>query len=493
MARGSRRRRCGLSQHEVNMIQFSEFHTLAGKAKDSSTLYLDGSGSDINLTLKAPNKTEINHTRTWNHFLEAANDLYGEKSVKRIFERYAVDPKHLSEQNSPLLAKHVHMLELGATLLRKKDLKHLLGSDTSISSLERFLAERSPQKPSNVDTSRLMGGPTTWSGFFFHDRYLMDKELHLLFSDVADLSWEAYIERLCKSVLPRELPLGLIVRAPNPQARGSSDFYEIYDIITVGDGLVAYAFKPLDKDSALEPMIGFRGSPFHFSAVDILETWMNNLQKYIGWLGFQTARGKLAKLAHDFNFCPEKKGMTVAGFSLGGNHAQLFTTDHYDRISSAIFFNDPSIDAETADLFATKINATRKLRHAIKAKIFRTEGDVANYAGQKHAFCGVEHPQVDVELTVIKPDKELTASQCHGWKHFDTKGEVNHTKRVYTDPDDLERELDNAKRGPEVEWYENVRLVGSYFIYPFFYVWNRTFHFLEDITGIPVVRHSLPK
>lgn len=475
------------------MLQFPDFHTLAGKAKDSSPLYLEGSGSDINLTLKAPNKKDINHTRTWNHFIESANDLYGEKSVKRIFERYAVDPGRLSEQNSPLLVKHVHMIELGATLLRKKDLKHVLGGDSSASSLEHFLAERSLPKPLNVDTSRLMGAPTTWGGFFFHDRYLMDRELQLLFSDVEDLSWEGYLERLCKSVLPRELPLGLIVRAPDPRSKGSMDFYEIYDVTTVGDGLVAYAFKPLYKDSSLEPMILFRGSPFHFSAFDVLETWMNNLQKYIGWLGYQTARGKLAKLAHDFNFCPEKTGMLVGGFSLGGDHAQLFTTDHYDRISSAIFFNDPSIDAETADLFATKINATKKLPHSIKAQIFRTEGDLANYAGQKHAFCGVEHPQVGVELTVIKPNVELSTRQSHGWKHFDTHGKINHTKRVYTDPDDLERELDNSKRGPEVEWYENFRLTGSYFIYPFFYVWSRMFHFLEDLTGIPIVRHSLPK
>jgi hypothetical protein len=443
----------------------------------------------MSLALKPPKKKESNHTKIWTLFLDCANDTFGEERVKRIFQRYAVDPQALSDQNAPLLAKHVRMLELGATLLRKKDLKDVLGMNPNASTLEQFLAEQSPVKPLNIDTSHLMGGPTNWSAFFLHNRYLMDRELQLLFSDVEDLSRNAYLERMFKSILPRELPVGLIVPAPHPSGVGV-DFYEIYDVVTAGDGLVAYAFKPLYKESVLQPMVLFRASPFHFSAWDVFETWMNNLQKYVGWLGYQTARGKLSKLAHDTRFCPADKQMLVGGFSLGGTHAQLFTADHSGRISRAVFFNDPSADAETADLFASKINAIKQLPFPIKARLYRTEGDLANFAGEKHVFCGVDHPQVNIRLKVFTPKKALTAAQCHGWKHFDTNGVQNSTKRDYTDADDLERELDNSKRGDDVQLYENIRLFGSYFIFPIFFLWSRFFHSIETLTGFTIARHS---
>jgi hypothetical protein len=470
------------------MISFTQFHSIAGQAEDSEALYL--SRGDLSLTLTAPRKVDIDNTRIWTLFLESANEKYGEDRVNTIFQKYAVDPQALAEKNSPLLAKHVHMLELGSSLLCKSDLRPVIGQrNVDASTLEQFLAENAPSKALEIDTSQLMGGPTTWGAFFFHDRYQMDRELQLLLSDIGNLSPYAFLERLCKSVLPRELPVGLIIPAPHPKNSGAVDFYEVYDVITAGDGLVAYAFKPLYRSSELKPMILFRSSPFYFSAWDVLETWMNNLQRYIGWLGYQTARGKLAKLANDEDFCPSKKQMLVGGFSLGGAHAQLFIADHGERVSDAYFFNDPSIDAETADLFASKMNAAEELRFPMKARLFRTKGDLANYAGEKHLFCGVNHPQVDVELHVIDPKESITAAQSHGWKHFDATNR-SYREKIFTDPEDLTRELDNSKRGEEIMWYENVRRIGSYFIFPFFFLWSRFFHTLEDFTGFAIARHS---
>lgn len=472
------------------MVSFAQFRKVSSQAEETAALFLKGDRESRSLTLTPPKKSTINHGRVWELFLHLANGKYGEERVQRIFRKYAVEPQDMIQQNAPLLVRHVHMVEVGASLLCKKELREILGKKVDDpSTLQRFLAQQRLSKPLDFDSSRLMGGPTNLSAFFFHDRYLMDRELHHLFGDVAKLKKQAYLERMCKSVLAREMPKGLIVPAPHPTNKGQAEYYQVYDVVTVGDGLVAYAFKPLFKNSELPPMILFRSSPFYFSAWDLFETWLNNLQRYIGWLGYQTARGKLAKLAHDVSFCPDNKGLLVGGYSLGGVHAQLFIADHPEKVSEAVFFNDPSIDAETADMFAAAINAKAHLHLPMKVRMYRTEGDLAHYTGEKHLFCGVDHPEIDIRLTMIKPHVSLDAKESHGWKHFDTP-EKNYTDRIYNDFDDLFRELDNEKRGEEVRWYENLRRVGSYFIFPIFFLWSRFFHLLEAVTGLQIVRHS---
>jgi hypothetical protein len=195
--------------------------------------------------------------------------------------------------------------------LTKEDLKKYFGTIRDVekapaSTLQETLAKRMPLPCNRLKIApfRLHGAPSTFSGSFLHDPYLLDQELQLLFSDIGNLPHPyAYMERLCKAVLSRELSVGMIVPAPDPKKqKGKLDYYEIYDVISIGDGLVAYAFKPLSKSSKLEPMVLFRSSPYHLSASDVLETWLNNMQKSLGWLGYQSSRGKLAQLLHDPQF-----------------------------------------------------------------------------------------------------------------------------------------------------------------------------------------------
>lgn len=484
------------------MVAFDQFHRIANTASIDSTLYLVGKGASQHVSLSPKDSSLLPHGRSWEVFLRSAYAQFGANKVQEIFSRYAINPQYMVQQGMPLLSKHVHMLEVGASCLRREDLQKYVGSSKNLASMSPSQLQQVVHKhvpvPCNrlrVAPFRLSGAPSTTSAFFFHDSYLIDQELQLLFSDVGNLpNYYAYLERLCKAISPRELTVGAVIPAPHPSGqKGALDYYEVYDVITTGDGLVAYALKPLSKASTLEPTIVFRGSPYHLSANDVLETWLNNVQKNIGWLGYQSSRGKLAKLMHDSNFCPANKRVTVTGFSLGGAHAQLFIADHPERVATAVFFNDPAIDEETADMFAAKINDTKKLPGSMKVRIFRTKGDVVHYAGGKHLFCGVHHPQVDIRLTQMKPKDLITTRQSHGWRNFDRAIPGQFDTKVFVNPKDLDRELDNAKRGEDVLWYERARLVLSYFVFPLFYVWSRILHFIEDNTGLAVLRHSKPR
>ncbi|MBS3904701.1 MAG: hypothetical protein KGZ39_05190 [Simkania sp.] len=488
---------------KVFMVAFQQFHHMANISSEGTPLVLEGNSSSRRIVVAQKGVSSVSQGRTWEIFLQAANTQFGVNKVKHIFTRYGINTQTMIQQARPLLAKHVHMLEVGVSCVHREDLDRYAGSARNSSLLapsriQQLIHKHIPVPCNrlNVAPFQLSGTPTSTKAFFFHDPHLMDQEMQLLFSDIGNLPHRyAYLERLCKGIIPRELPVGMLVPAPDPSGhKGALDYYEIYDVITTGDGLVAYAFKPLSKSSRLQPMILFRGSPYHLSGNDVLETWLNNMQKNIGWLGYQSSRGKLAKLAHDTDFCGKNQRITVGGFSLGGAFAQLFTADHPERIAEAIFFNDPSIDAETADMFSAKINSMKKLPTSMKVRIFRTKGDFVHYANEKHLFCDVHHPQIDIRLTEIEPKPNLTTKQRHGWRHFDCAIPGNYTERVFTRSGDLDQKLNNAKRGEEVLWYERVRLFfGSYLIFPVFYILSRIFQYIEQKTGLAVLRHTVPK
>ncbi len=482
------------------MVNFDLFHRAANFAPDSTILHFEKRGSSGRVSCLSKEPAELDSTKTWQTFLKSAEAQYGAEKTKRIFRRYDIDPQSMIQQRLPLRATHVHQLEVGAWRLEKDDLKKYFGTVSGVEkasppAIQESIGKKMPMPCNRLKIApfRLSGSPSTWSAAFVHEPYQIDQELQLLFSDVGNLPHPyAYLERMCKAVLSRELSCGMIIPAPDPSGKkGKLDYYEIYDVITNGDGLVAYAFKPLSKGSKLEPMVLFRSSPYHLSANDVLETWLNNMQKNIGWLGYQSSRGKLAQLLHDPNFCPPKKRILVGGFSLGGTHAQLLIADHYEKVSHAIFFNDASVDTETAEMFAAKINDTKHLPGPMKVRIFRTKGDVVHGANEKHLFWKVRHPKIDVQVIEIRPKPKLTAKAAHGWRHFDSSIPNNYTLRIFKTPADINRELDNEKRGPDVQWYEKVRVMfGSYLIYPIFYIWSRFFRFIERITGIVVLRHS---
>src|SRR5690348_3167041 len=99
----------------------------------------------------------------------------------------------------------------------------------------------------------------------FHNVFKKDKEKQLLFSDVTNLSPEAWIERFSKTIASRELIEGQII--PAPGRNGGIDYFKVYRKIA-GDGLVAYALKPAASDSTLKPTLIFRPTQWALSNED---------------------------------------------------------------------------------------------------------------------------------------------------------------------------------------------------------------------------------
>lgn len=478
-------------------LDFRQFHDISAQALETDVLGVSPGNSRLSLVTGKKEATLPEECqRAWTALNDAAKQHYGAARVERVWKYYRIDPAEMMRKNRPLKVGHVHMLEVGAMKLRIGDLHNRIGGvpvehchpvaiANSVEDLNRYTAD-----PLKLPPHEIRGSPSHTIPFFSYDPYLMDQELQLLFRDVGKLKRNAYLERLTKAIVSRELPEGTLIPAPSPTKSGITEYYVVYKCISKGDGLVAYALKPVTTKSRLKPMVVFRPSPYHPSGLDFLETWLNNMQKNMGWLGYQTARGALGNLLYDPDFCSLETPITVCGYSLGGVHAQLLTADYYDRIGEAIFFNDPSIDADTAEMFAVKINALTHLNHPMRVRIYRTKGDVSNYANDKHLFWGVKHPDVDVRLVELEPKETLTAKQAHGWRHFDAP-ERAYMKRVFHKGEDLNRELDNNRRGEDVIWYENMRLLwGSYILYPIFFVWSRILQALERYVGLNVLRRT---
>ncbi len=480
-------------------LNFSRFHTLASCAKETDILYLP-EGSEILSTMpssSAGGLTPELNKRAWTALVDAAHEQYGAKSIERVWQFYGIDPARMIKEGRPLKASNIHMLEVGTMKVHMDDLNKTLSGSISNFEPRRLVSAVNalipfPRYPLDTQPHKMHGAPSQTLSLFSYDPYLMDQELLLSFRDVGYLSEEAYIERLCKVFATRELPEGLLVPAPRPDAHGQIDYYVVHRCISKGDGLVAYALKPVSNYSLLKPTVVFRPSPYHPSGLDFLETWLNNAQEKVGWLGYAPARDALAALMNDSEFCRLDQKIRVCGHSLGGNHAQLFVSDHLERVDEAIFFNDPSVDAATAEKFAEKVNALPHDADRVKVRIYRVQGDIANYANQKHLFAGVIHPKFDIQLALFQPKASFTSLECHSCRIFDSP-DVSFTEHVITRGEDLDRELDNTKRGDDVLWYERLRLlIGSFLIYPIFFVLSRIFQFMEKYGG-PIIMRRTPK
>lgn len=477
-------------------LNFGNFHSVASSGNERDIIAIQDDDLSLFSSKKFGSPPPETNRRTWTALIDAAEKQYGASRVERVWKFYKIDPQKMIRQNKPLTVSHVHMLEVGTMKVRMNDLRKKIGGTSVAYSRPAEIADavrsmtRYSASPLRLTARNIHGAPTRTTSFFSYDPYLMDQELQALFKDVGNLSRNAYIERLNKAIISRELPEGTLIPAPSADKSGYPEYYVVYKCISKGDGLVAYALKPVSKHTSLKPMVVFRPSPYHPSGLDFLETWLNNMQKNMGWLGYQTARGALGQLMYDPEFCSLNQPISVCGYSLGGVHAQLLIADYYERVGEAIFFNSPSIDADTAEMFAVKINALPHLNFPMRVRIYRTKGDVSHYANEKHLFWGVHHNNVDIKLTEIMPDDNLTAKQSHGWRHFDSPIKA-YKKKVIEQGPELDKQLNNRQRGEDVMWYENMRLLfGSYIIYPILFVWSRILQGLERYMGLSILRRT---
>jgi hypothetical protein len=200
----------------------------------------------------------------------------------------------------------------------------------------------------------------------------------------------------------------------------------------------------------------------------------------------------------DPHFCPPDAKIDVLGFSLGGVHAQRFLGDFWSQIQNVYSYNDQSLDPAPVFALRDTINALPQDRKLFDIYIDRSmarrgeEGDIAHFMGQVHQGLGINHPGVNVRLQEYRRVRGNPVSylDLHSARFHDT-GSVNvYTVHEYTG-EDLQRQLDNSERGPEVAWYESRRrFIGAQFVYYVIYGLYSLFKTLCSLLRIPLFRSS---
>ena len=260
---------------------------------------------------------------------------------------------------------------------------------------------------------------------------------------------------------------------------------------SLGDGLVAYALKPATLDSHLKPLIIFRPSQWALSNEDALETYRNDVQPSVGEDGWKGAEPLFDQLMQDPHFRTDPQRIAIAGYSLGGVHAQYLLAKHFDKINQATFYNDPSSPDETAEKAATAINAMpRRPEDPLYMQIIRIDGDPCHYVGGKHVGWGITHPDVKVQLQEVDHnDKQISVFFLHAYRVFDNTNPTYQT-RLCEDPQQLNNHLDNSKRGADVLWYERMRRLWGGVAYVAFGILGEVIKTLSWLFGVKILRSS---
>ena len=462
------------------------------------SLVADSRGFGVNIqdipSTLSPEIIEQNK-RIWKIYCESLIGTIGQTKFDWICHRYRsrLNFTRMQQSGMPLLPEHIELFSIGSNQLLSRDIKtrfpEKLRGMTTEQLRERIrLVQPFPVVGNYRDPIKIPGSPTSFSAYLFHDKLLMDKEKQLLFSDVERLSFPAWMERLTKAISNRELLEKQLI--PAPGQNGQIEYYKVYRKITTGDGLVAYALRPATSNSTLKPLIAFRPSQWAFSNEDAFETYLNDVQKNVGEMGWDAAKHLFEVLMKDQKFRRPGEKVSIAGFSLGGAHAQRFLEFHYEDVSLAVFYSDPSIDDDTAKRICTKVNAMPRRSEPLNIQIFRMKGDFCHYVGDKHAGWGIIHPDVNIQLMEVDHEnKKNSAIHLHSHRIFDNRT-FPYQMQCYENTEELFNRLDNSKRGPDVFWYERMRQIWGGVAFYTLYGLSELIKFTSTIFGVKILRSS---
>jgi hypothetical protein len=441
-----------------------------------------------------PQSKHINQ-KTWEVFNNALQEWLGKEKFDQICNRYEMDPLYLQRTGAPLYGEYVERFSIGASRVFLKDIKRMSGKDAHALTRDELKdAIREAQAFRNmlgrhINPVEIAGTPDDFKAWFVFDALLMDREKQLLFSDVEHLTYPAFLERLTKSITNRELEKKQII--PVPGEDGDLDYYRVYKKIATGDGLVAYALKPVAVDSHLNNLLVFRQTQMALSHEDALPSIFNDLETDVGKSGYAAAKSDFEDLMNDPDFLAPDAMLEIAGFSLGGAHAQRFLADFHSRVSVAHFYSDPSIDAETAERFEREVQEIDRPDSPLKIFIYRVVGDYVHYVGQKHIGWHVDPDKVHVELIEVNHEKrEIALLSAHCFKMFDNNAELNYNVSRIDSQKELSNHLDNSKRGAEVVWHERMRLIWGKILHVYFYFIYAILKGFGKLFGITILRSS---
>lgn len=432
---------------------------------------------------------------TWRIFQQSLIETIGQEKFDWICHRYRnrMNFSQLETLGQPLLPQHVELFSVGASQILSRDVKRShFPEKLKTLSREDLTARLNWIQPFPIvggyrDPLKISGSPGSYLSYLFHDKLLMDKEKQLLFSDTSRLTFPSWLERISKVTVNRELIEGQLIPAPGQD--GLIDYYKVYRKVS-GDGLIAYALRPAVGNSTLKPLLVFRPTQWAFSNEDAVLSYFNDVQRNVGEMGWKASEKKLKVLMSDPKFRRDDEKVTVAGYSLGGAHAQYFLAEHGDNISHAVFYADPSVDDSIAEQFAEKMNAMPRRAEPLNIQIFRLRGDFCHYVGGKHVGWGINHPDVNIQLMEIDHDNKKTrAFKLHSHRIFDNCS-FPYQMQCYEDSQQLFNHLDNSKRGPDVFWYERMRRLWGGVAFISFYSISEVVNLFSSVFGIRILRSS---
>ncbi len=429
------------------------------------------------------------YKKTWAVFRKSLIEVVGRQKVEWVCHRYRFSIDQMERDGRPLLPEHVELFSIGLSQHLSQD---ILQIGEKISQLSRQEIQSRLKKVHVFDILgkytepvRLSGTSPSYRAWFFHDRALMDKEKQILLSDIGTISFPAFLERLSKTLVNRELQPGQLI--PVAGRDGSLDYYRVYRKIIRG-GLVADALKPAARDSTLKPLLVFRPTQFALSNMNAYQSYLDDLQPCVGKMGYESAKPYLAQLMHHSNFRRNGEKIDACGYSLGGTHNQLFVADFYEDVSTAIFHNNPCVDHETAERFAQRISTMGARTEPLNIQIYRTTGDVFHFGGDKHLGWNVDHPFVNIQLNIIDhASKKISSLGLHAYRIFDNHIH-NYQIRSIEDKQELFDHLDNSKRGAEAIWYETTRRVWSMTVYSLLSSIHSVLSVMRNVFGIRILR-----
>jgi hypothetical protein len=485
-------------------IRVNQFISAANQIYSSHTrqcLMADAQGLSVHpqpLTHAVAANVREENKRTWKVFKEGLIGTIGQQKFDWICQRYRSRLNFSALENSgrPLLPAHVELFSTGSFQLLGRDIKARFPGKLKTMTREQMKDSIRSVQPFSVvgsfkDPVKITGSPSVFSAFFVHDKFLMDKEKQVLFSDVEALSFPAWLERFSKVTINRELLEGQIIPAPGQDGR--IDYYKVVRKISTGDGLIAYALKPAVSNSTLKPILCFRPSQWAIANEDAFQTYLNDVQPHVGAMGWTPSIRQFELLMQNPHFRRNNEKITIAGYSLGGAHAQRFLEEHSENVAHAIFYNDPSVDNATAERFATKVNSMPRRTEPLNIQIFRMKGDPCSYVGDKHVGWGVTHPDVNIQLMESDHEnKQVFAFNLHSHRIFDNTTFPYQVQRFerHENPQELFQQLDNTQRGPDVLWYERMRSLSGGVAFVVFRALFEMVKFVSGLLGVRLLRSS---
>ncbi len=482
----------------TSILRVNNFSVAANQAYGSAKYLCTDSQSlgvrQVDLPKSFSSQAAKENRETWKIFRQSLVDTIGPTKFDWICHRYRsqLNFTRMQKSGEALLPVHVELFSVGVAQVLSRDIKAKFPEKIKTLTREEITQKIRQVQPFPIvggykDPCKISGSPGTLFANFFHDKLLMDKEKQLLFSDTERLTFPAWLERMCKVTVNRELIEGQLIPAPGQD--GQMDYYKVYRKIG-GSGLVSYALKPATIHSTLKPLIVFRPTQWAFSNEDSFDSYLNDVQPNVGEMGWMATRKQFEYLMNDPHFRRNNEKISIGGYSLGGAHEQYFLANHSEHVSYAAFYNDPSITEQVSEDFAEKMKELPPRTEPLNIQLFRTKGDFCHYVGGKHVGWGVDRPDVNIQLLEIDPDKKTAAAfKLHSHRIFDNT-HFPYQIKICEETEELFNHLDNSKRGADVFWYERMRRLWGRVAFLSFSCLSVAIKGFSRVFGIRILRSS---